>query len=55
MVENMRKALKLIERRVTFALQHQAVNEAECEEDLLEVLKGVHATAELAIKGIEVS
>ena len=49
--ENMRKALRLIKRRVTFTLQHNAGSE----EVLLEVLKGVHATAELAIKGIEVS
>ena len=54
MAENMRKALKLIERRVTFALQHQPDDEAKCAELLYEVLKGIEATAWCAIKGIEV-
>ena len=54
-LENLRKALELIERRAAFALQYQAGSEAKQEEFLSEVLKGIHATSELAIKGIEVS
>ncbi len=53
-IANMRKALQLIESRAAWALENQPDDEAKCDELLSEVLKGVHATAELAIKGIVV-
>ena len=55
MLENLRKALALIESRAANALQYQAGNEAKQEEFFSEVLKGIQATSELAVKGIEVS
>jgi len=55
MVENMRKAMRVIESRAAYALQHQPDDEAECKDFFSEVLKGIHATSELAIKGIEVA
>ncbi len=54
-LENLRKALKLIEGRAAYALQYQAGSEPKQEEFFSEVLKGIQATSELAIKGIEVA
>lgn len=53
-LERYRGALAKIGSRITFALSHQGDDEAKNEADLLEVLKGVEATASLAIKGLEV-
>jgi hypothetical protein len=53
-IENMRKALRLVESRAAFTLQHQPDDDAKCGEVLLEVLKGIEATASLAVKGIKV-
>ena len=54
-LENLRKALELIGDRAAYALQYKAGNEAKQEEFFSEVLKGIQATSELAIKGIEVA
>jgi len=53
-IENMRKALRLVESRAALTLQSQPDDEAKCAELLSEVLKGIEATAWCAIKGIEV-
>lgn len=53
-LERYRGALAKIGSRITFALSHQGEDEAKNEVDLLEVLKGVEATANLAVKGLEV-
>lgn len=52
-LERYRGALAKIDSRITFALSHQGDDEVKNEADLLEVLKGVEATASLAIKGLE--
>lgn len=53
-LERYRGALAKMGSRITFALSHQGDDEDRNESDLLEVLKGVEATASLAVKGLEV-
>lgn len=54
-IENMKNALALVQRRAEWTLAHLDDDEAKCRSDLKEVLMGIHATAELALKGIVVA